>query len=490
MARVLVVDDDTGFRTFAADLLELAGHEVEMAGDGLEALDLLRKRSFHVMLSDLKMARMDGLTLLRRVREEQPELEVVVMTAHGTVATAVQAMTLGAFHYLQKPLEKNDELRLVIARAVERRMLRDAREEAWQDGAGLQLTWGAPAMQPVLEALRRVSRTDTSVLLLGESGVGKEVAARSVHAWSSRAKGPFIAVNCAGFSEALLESELFGHEKGAFTGAVTQRRGRLELADGGTFFLDEIGELKPDLQARLLRVIQEKSFERLGGSRTITTDVRFIAATNRDLPTMIRVGDFREDLYHRLAVFPVTLPPLRERREDILPLAKHLLKRISSEMGRPDLELDETFCRVILDEPWFGNVRELANTLERAAILNDGRVLKLHPLVLPRRITTPPATEVDPPKAEINQDDAAVAAEPLRVDGALPSEPTGVNSAPVVVPGKKPVRPLEEIEREAIQNALDQIGNRRRVADALGIGLRTLYEKMSRYKLGGKGEPG
>ncbi|HEV7557881.1 MAG TPA: sigma-54 dependent transcriptional regulator, partial [Kofleriaceae bacterium] len=315
MARILVADDEPGLREFITDALELDEHVVVAAKDGREAAKLLDERGFDLVLTDLKMPGLDGMALLRKIRSEQPETEVIMMTAHGTVDNAVEAMKLGAFEYLQKPLSGPDELRLLVARAVERRGLRDRVDgnDRHVEPAGPPLTYGDPAMRPVVDAIEKVARTNATVLLLGESGTGKEVAARAIHAQSPRTTRPFMAINCAALSETLLESELFGHEKGAFTGATERKRGRLELADGGTFFLDEVGELKPELQAKLLRVLQERRFERVGGSRTLEVDVRWVAATNRDLRAMIDEGRFREDLYHRLAVFPIKLPPLRDR---------------------------------------------------------------------------------------------------------------------------------------------------------------------------------
>ncbi|HWU86433.1 MAG TPA: sigma-54 dependent transcriptional regulator, partial [Kofleriaceae bacterium] len=334
MARILVADDEAGLREFLTDALELDDHIVVAARDGREAAKLLDERGFDLVLTDLKMPGLDGMALLRKVRAEQPEVEVIVMTAHGTVDNAVEAMKLGAFEYLQKPISGPDELRLLVARAVERRDLHNRVDgaERHTEPSGPALTYGDPVMRPVVEAIEKVARTAATVLLLGESGTGKEVAARAIHAQSPRTTRPFMAINCAALSEQLLESELFGHEKGAFTGATERKRGRVELADGGSFFLDEVGELKPELQAKLLRVLQEKRFERVGGSRTLESDVRWIAATNRDLRAMIDVGAFREDLYHRLAVFPIKLPPLRERAHDLLPLARHLLERISRDL--------------------------------------------------------------------------------------------------------------------------------------------------------------
>ncbi len=438
VAQILIVDDQEGVRSFLAGALEEEGHEIIQAADGRAALVELARRQFDVILTDLKMPGADGLAVLKQARAADPDVQVIVLTAHGTVQSAVDAMKLGAFDYLEKPLGSPAELRLVVGRAVERRQLLGFREAATRGVRERKLTWGAPAMAAVVDAITRVARTPATVLLLGESGVGKEVAARAVHERSERSGGPFVAVNCAALSATLLESELFGHEKGAFTGAAAQRRGRVEHAAGGTFFLDEIGDLHLDLQAKLLRVLQERSFERLGGNRTITVDVRWIAATNRDLEAMVADGSFRPDLYHRLAVFPVRIPPLRERREDVLPLARALLADIAAELGRPILRLDEDAERALAAAAWPGNIRQLRNVLERAAILGDGPVLGA------QHLPAAGAPEL-----------AAEAVSPLQLD---------------------------ELERDAIVRALaSTAGNRRKAATALGIGLRTLYEKLKRY---------
>ncbi len=438
MAHILIVDDEEGIRSFLAEALALDGHAVEQAGDGEEALQRLARQSFDLLVTDLRMPRMDGLELVRRVRQQQPDTEVIVLTAHGSVSTAVEAMRLGAFDYLQKPLDSPEQISLLAARALERRQLLSLKEQAARDesGSDVPLTYGDPAMQPVVDALRKVAGTDATVLLLGESGTGKEVAARAVHQWSRRARAPFVAVNCAALPEHLIESELFGHEKGAFTGATERRRGRIELADGGTFFLDEIAELRPDLQAKLLRVLQERRFERVGGMQTISADVRWIAATNRNLPSLIDDGRFREDLYHRLAVFPVQLPALRERPSDILPLARLLLGQIAARLGRPLVSVDASAGQMLQRHDWRGNVRELNNVLERAAILADGSVIQPQHLLL------------GAPRTALARRFAS----------------------------------LEDAERQALEDALSAAdGNRKRAAENLGIGLRTLYDKLKRH---------
>jgi two-component system response regulator FlrC len=439
MGRILVVDDEEGIRTFVAESLERKGHVVAQAADGESALGLARGSSFDLVITDLRMPGMGGMQLLQTLRAEQPEVEVVVLTAHGNVTTAVEAMREGAFDFVQKPISGPAEVRLLADRALERRSLKALVETSQRDSQSPTLSYGDPAMNTVVDALGKVATTEATVLLVGESGTGKEVAARAVHDQSPRANGPFVVVNCATLSENLLESELFGHEKGAFTGANARKRGRVELAHGGSFFLDEIGEMKLELQAKLLRVIQERVFERVGGTRAMEVDVRWIAATNRDLRAMIDEGSFREDLYHRIAVFPVSLPPLRERRSDIPPLAEALLGRIRIDLKRPRLNLTSDALALLREAPWRGNVRELRNVLERAAILSNGET-------------------IDVPE--------------LHIESAKTQEST------------QGPETLQDLERRAIEQALARAdGSRKEAAAQLGIGLRTLYDKLKRYDI-------
>ncbi|HJQ82942.1 MAG TPA: sigma-54 dependent transcriptional regulator, partial [Candidatus Binatia bacterium] len=373
-ARILVVDDEARMAEVVAAALRRAGHECETCADGAGALAALEERGADVVVTDWRMPEMDGVELLRRLHARRPNLPVILLTAHGTVPAAVAAMREGAFDYVTKPFD-NEALRASVARALE--MTRLERENRWlRQEVGARYAPDAvvaesPRSRELLDLVRRVAPSRATVLVQGESGTGKELVARLLHYWSDRVGRPFVAVNLKAFAEGVLESELFGHEKGAFTSAIAARAGCFERADGGTLFLDEVGEIGPDVQAKLLRVLQEGEVLRVGGDRPRAIAVRVVAATNRVLRDEIAAGRFREDLYFRLNVIPVQLAPLRERREDVVPLARHFLARHAADAGRR-LVLSADAERVLAGHAWPGNVRELENAVERAVVLTRG----------------------------------------------------------------------------------------------------------------------
>jgi len=375
VADILIVEDKESLRTMLRKTLEGRGYSVEEAADAYDARKRLQGARYLVVLTDLKLPAGTGFDVLRAALEADREVPVLVMTAFATVEDAVKAMKEGAADFLTKPVD-TDHLLLLLDRVVDQRRVHTELvllKEDYQRRFGLPKVLGEdPALKETMLALQRAAATDATVLILGESGTGKELMSRALHQLSARAKGPFVAINCAAIPENLLENELFGHEKGAFTGAGGRKVGKAELANRGTLFLDEIGDLPLLLQGKILRLVQEKQFERVGGVQTLTVDVRVVAATNRDLKTLVAEKQFREDLYFRLSVFPVEIPPLRRRRGDVLPLAEAFLQRYAREMGRKGLQLSEAAKRALLDHSWPGNVRELQNCLERAAILCDG----------------------------------------------------------------------------------------------------------------------
>ena len=378
-ARILVVDDEEIVVRSCMRALEDADFEVEAARSGAEALGKIDAAPYDVVLLDVKMPEMDGTVVLQRVKESHPDLEVVMVTGLSQIETAVRSMKLGAFDYLSKPFDP-DELKLVVRRALERRRLLqenvDLKRQVESRYRFENIIGASPRMQEVFRLVARAAPTNTSVLLTGESGTGKERVARAIFHNSLRKDGPFVAVDCTSLSENLLESELFGHVKGAFTGAVANKRGLFEVADGGTLFLDEIGNIPLAIQAKLLRVLQEREFKAVGDTRTQKTDVRLIAATNKDLKAMVADGTFRDDLYYRINIFPIHIPPLRERREDIPALAFHFLGVFSAELGKKVNELSDDAMNVLLNHAWPGNVRELENTVQRAVILASDKVIR------------------------------------------------------------------------------------------------------------------
>jgi DNA-binding NtrC family response regulator len=450
VADILIVEDKASLRAVLRQTVEARGHSVAEAGDAYEARRLLQTARFLVVLTDLRLPAGSGLDVLGAALEADADTPVIVMTAFGTIEEAVQAMKQGAADFLTKPVD-TDHLMLLVDRALERRRLHTEYvllKDEYQRRFGLPKVLGEdPALKESMLAIQRAAATDATVLILGESGTGKELMARSLHQLGKRAKGPFVAINCAAIPEALLENELFGHEKGAFTGASSRKQGRAELAHQGTLFLDEIGDLPLSLQGKILRLVQERQFERVGGVQTLSVDVRLVAATNRDLRAAVARQEFREDLYFRLSVFPVEIPPLRRRRGDVLLLADAFLSRYAAELGRRGLRLSEDARRALLAHTWPGNVRELQNCIERAAILCDGREIAARYLNLDRRDDASPALD-----------------EVLDMAGPL-----------------KDVleRAAARVEEEAIRLALKETGGDRDAAAArLGISVSTLGRRL------------
>ncbi len=453
---VLIVEDRDSLRTMLRHALESRGHRVVEARDEPEAVEQLRAAAPSLVLSDLKLPRGDGFGVLRAAKEHDPELPVIVMTAYGSIQDAVSAMKQGALDFLAKPVDP-DHLELLVGRAVaQRRLVAEyllLKEESASRRGLPEIVGGAPALKQVSLAVQRAAGSDATVLLEGESGTGKELFARAVHALSPRRAEPFVAINCAAIPEALLETELFGHEKGAFTGAAGRKLGKFEVADGGTIFLDEIGDLPLPLQAKILRALEARAFERVGGVVTLRVDVRLVAATNKNLRAAVAARRFREDLYFRLSVFPITVPPLRERAEDILLLARHFVGRFCREMNKPVMTIAEAAQDGLQAYRWPGNVRELQNCMERAVILADGdRILPHHLNLRPGEM---PLTADRDPWSEID------------LSGTL-SEASR--------------RVAKEVERRKIQAALAQAGaDPGRASEALGVDCRTLLGMLKQH---------
>jgi len=372
-ARVLIVDDDAASRRLAEVRLRALECQVATAADGQEAMAAIRHQTPALVLLDLQMPRMGGMDLLRKLKEEEIDIPVVVITAHGSIEAAVEAMKEGAYDFIPKPFDPK-HLEIVVRKALEREGLKRELELFSEEAdRRYRLVIGkSEKMREAVEVAKKAAASKATVLLLGESGTGKEIFARAIHNWSERKDQPFVAINCVGLSKELLESELFGHEKGAFTGADQLKKGKMELAHGGSVFLDEVGDVSPELQTKLLRFLQEREFDRVGGTKQIHVDVRIIAATNRDLAAAVKEGHFREDLYHRLNVVPIGLPPLRERKEDIPALAHYFLDRSAQETKKKFRGISEEALEKLCAYEWSGNVRELANVIERAVVLGQG----------------------------------------------------------------------------------------------------------------------
>ena len=447
---ILVVEDGHSQREILRDFLRDEGHDVSEAESGEKALKQLRENYFDLLLIDYKMPGMDGMELLKGVKRINPEVDVIMMTAYGTVETAVQAMKAGAVDYVTKPIEL-DELLILVDRISERRTLLKEneilRDELRRKGVTANdIIFRSPTMDEVINLAGRVATSRATVLILGESGTGKELVARLIHALSPRSQKPMTVVNCAALPETLLESELFGHEKGAFTGAAQRRIGRFEEADGGSLFLDEIGELPPPVQVKLLRFLQEREFQRLGGNRTLHSDVRIISATNRDLKTKVGEGAFREDLFYRLNVVAITIPPLRERKEDLSPLIDHFLRRFSSQNEKEIEGVLPEAKDLLLKYDYPGNVRELENIIERAVVIARGSLVSTR--------------------------DLPFSAEPI---------PSGREEKISLGTLKDSV---EALERKMILVAMEKTKNHQtRAAELLGISERMLRYKLKKYTL-------
>ena len=451
VTHILVVDDHAAARESVADVLRQAGYRVTCCASAMEALARLERDDYQVLITDLQMPGMDGLELVHQIHQRKLVLQILMITAHATIASAVEAMRYGAFDYLEKPFDVS-ELERSVAQAIERGQLigpekgaNGIRDEIADPGIGM--IGQSLAMQQLRDRIQQVAPTDETVLICGESGTGKELVARAVHSLSRRSQGPLVSLNCPALSAQLTESELFGHRRGAFTGADADRTGRFEMAEGGTILLDEITEIELPLQAKLLRVLQERTYERVGCSETQSADVRVVASTNRNLKEEVASGSFREDLYYRLAVVPLVLPPLRERGDDVQLLADHFLQRASQRLNRPSCSLATDARELFANYHWPGNVRELENIITRACVLNEG---------------------------------GAIAASELRPWLQEPEE-VAAESQPEELPVGSS---LEEVERKMILATLEHYnGHRAKTAEALGIGVRTLSGKLRGYGL-------
>ena len=454
METILIVDDEKNYLLVLSAVLEDEGYEVLTAPDGAEALEIQKSSDLDLVVTDMKMPGMDGIEFLEQIKARDPDLPVIMMTAHGTVDKAVEAMQKGAYSYILKPFD-NERLILFAKKAMstyqvvkENRRLRVAVESQYQFG---RIIGKSKPMRDLFETIQKVAPSNATVLIEGESGTGKELVAKAIHFNSPRRDNAFVAVNCSALAESLLESELFGHERGAFTGAISSRKGRFELAHGGTLFLDEIGELSANLQVKLLRVLQERTFERVGGMRSIGVDIRVIGATNKNLRDEMLAGRFREDLYYRLNVVHLTIPPLRERREDIRLLVNHFVEKYAPERKSlaPVKGMAQEVDRLFYEYSWPGNVRELENVIERVMILCPNDII----------------TGADLPTGFKNNVDNA-----LHLDG--------------IPPGAQLYQTLEMVEKVMIQRALKMADNvQSHAADILGIGKSGLNQKIKRYNL-------
>jgi len=448
--RLLIVDDERNQREMLRSILEMHAFQVFAAADGHEALNVLDKHSTDIVISDLKMPQMNGLELFAKVREKYPETVFIIMTAHGSIESAVESVKQGVYTYITKPIDPDElfhHIHLAMQAISMKRENVALKQEISEVRASKQIIGSSKEMKTLMEQVTMVAKSDATILVRGESGTGKELIANAIHYSSNRNEGPFIKVNCGAIPETLLEDELFGHEKGAFTTALNRRRGKFEMAHKGTIFLDEIGDMAPQLQVKILRVLQEREFERIGGSEIITVDVRLIAATHTNLEQMVKDGKFREDLYYRINVVPLEIPPLRRRRDDILLLANYFLEMYSAKNGRKSKGLSRKAQETLMQYTWPGNVRELENTIERSVVMGQGDYIEENDLLLTLK------------GAHLNKE--------AMFDKLLEEQ-----------------IPLETVEKELLSRSLARAaGNRSMAARMLGLSRRTLQYRAEKYNL-------
>ncbi|HUS65391.1 MAG TPA: sigma-54 dependent transcriptional regulator [Kofleriaceae bacterium] len=476
-ARILVADDEPNLRRVLTAILRREGYDVLQAADGSEAIDLLSE-PVDVVITDLKMPRVDGMEVLRHASAQLPNVPVIMITAFGTVDNAVAAVKAGAFDYLEKPFEQ-EQIRQIVNKAVAQSTLsrKEARPQVSADDTAVKQRFGligdSPEMHAIFGVIEKVADTPSTVLITGESGTGKELVAKALHEHSSRISGPFIKINCAAIPKTLMESELFGYEKGAFTGATTAKPGRFELADGGTLFLDEIGEIPVEMQVKLLRAIQESEFERVGGIKTIKVDVRLITATNRDLERETRDGNFREDLYYRLNVVPLNIPPLRSRSDDVPLLVEHIITKFNERLKKNVRGISDEAMRLLRGHSWPGNIRELENVLERTILFTTGD--RIDVVDLPAELRGEDLSRARTPTGEFTAAAAAAAAAAM---GTI-TEPGASGSLKEMVRAE-----TSRVEKELIARALDETGgNVTQAAKLLKISRKSLQMKMKEFGL-------
>jgi two-component system, NtrC family, response regulator AtoC len=455
--KILVVDDDEDMRFTLREVMSREGYDVETAVDGIEALEKNQQSQFDIVILDVKMPRLDGIETLRQLRITSPELIVIMVTAFGTRALALEAIQLGAYDYFSKPFDIG-EIRIVVRRALEKnrlqKELKNLQEQKWQTASFENIIGNSEVMRDIYKQIEQIAESDVTILIYGESGTGKELVAEAMHNRSKRNQQPFIRMNCVAIPEGLLESELFGHEKGAFTGASAQKLGKFELANGGTLFLDEIGDMGLTTQAKLLRVLQERDFERVGGTKTIKVDIRIIAATNKDLVKAIQDKSFREDLFYRLNVVPIYLPPLRERKEDIPLLLEHFLNIYNQKFNKKIRHVSPGVMKLLMERDWSGNIREFENVIQRAVVLTQGETINENSLPLGM---------------------VAFGGQSIITEDILESKKTLQEKVDSFV---------TEFEKRLILQALSSsAGNRTETAKLLGLSRKGLYDKMERYHI-------